>query len=229
MSSQTLHTTTEELKRAYNAALLQVKSGLKKAQKKELCFYYTELIPEDTTGTLNILRSLEYAGKISWEDVCFLKEGLRVIRRLDLVETLTAFEIKRDVTVLLDLYARKRQGSESSCRFTGFTLVKSVAGYLVKITTEIVGERFDISNFRSLMESRRSIKKVLVDFEEEIERELLDTRSKLTLLVVIAGEIVAEAMANEQRPRTPKLMELFSTAADELCSRMLKLGIGWVS
>ena len=72
------------------------------------------------------------------------------------------------------------------------------------------------------------MEKVLVDFEEETERELSDPWSKLTLLVVIAGEIVAEALANEERRRKTNVIKLCSTLADKLCFRMIKLG-SWVS
>ena len=70
---------------------------------------------------------------------------------------------------------------------------------------------------------------MLVDVEEESERELSDPWSKLTLLVVISGEIVAVALANEEQHWKPEvLIELLSTLADRLCFRMLKQG-SWVS
>ena len=81
-------------------------------------------------GALIIMSSLEYAGKISWRDVSFLKEGLLEVKTSDLADKLTEFEVMRNLTVLLDFYARKKQGiSESSC---GSTLdsVEKVAGYL---------------------------------------------------------------------------------------------------
>lgn len=63
-----------------------------------------------------------------------------------------------------------------------------VSAYLVKLTTETVRDRFYFNNFRSLVESRKGIKEVLVEFEDEIELKLSHPWSKLTLLVVIAGE-----------------------------------------
>lgn len=229
MSSQTLDTLTDKLQQAYAAVLLQIVRNLEKEQQDELRFYCTGHITNRDTGALSILCSLQNAGKISWKDVCFLKEGLREVQRLDLYKTLTEFEIKRDIIILLDFYARKKQGSESFCFRHESERVEKVAGYLVTLMTKIVQDRVDVSNaVRSLVEPRKGIRNVLVAFEEEIERELSDPWSKLTLLVVIAGEIAAIALAYEEHLQKPEVLKLCSTAADELCFRMMKLG-SWVS
>ena len=84
---------------------LQIAHNLETFQQGELRFYYDGIIiksMKEDNGTLNILSSLENAGKISWKDIRFLKEGLLEVRRLDLVKTLTEFEIKKDLTLLLD-------------------------------------------------------------------------------------------------------------------------------
>ena len=47
-----------------------------------------------------------------------------------------------------------------------------------------------------------------------------------TMLVIVAGELVGLASARQARLET--IMELCSTAADELCPRMIELG-SWVS
>ena len=222
MSLQTLD--TNKLRRDYAAVLLEITHKLKIDNQEELRFYYGKNVMKGDTGALNILYSLEDAGKISWEDVRFLKEGLRVVNRLDLVKILTEFEMKRDLTVFLDMYARKRQGLELSCRSTS---VEQAAACLVKIMTGGIARD---NNIASLMEPRKSIKEVLGDFEEEIEHRRLDPWNKLTLLVVIAGEIVAEALVNEEHRRKTEVMELCTSAADELCHRMLQLKLGsWVS
>ena len=222
MSSQTLNTIADELQRAsYKAVLLKIVHGLDKQQQEELRFYYNGLIPGETTGTLNILRSLENVGKISWMDVSSLKESLRVVGRFDLAKTLTAYEIKRNLKVLLDIYASKRRRSESQCYSS--RSVELVAGRLVKATTEEI----DQAAVRSLMESRENIQEVLNGFEEEIERELEDPRDKLTLLVIITGEAIV--MANEEGRLKPEVLKFCSTAAvNKLYSRMMELG-RWVS
>ena len=226
MSSKHFNTITEELQRACNAVLLHtIVYELEKDQEEELRYYYNGIIKNGETGALSILRSLENAGKTSWKDVRFLKEGLREIRRLDLVEILTKFETKRDLTILLDFYARKKQGLQPSCRSAS---VEKVVRYMSMPTTGTVGDRFDVSDaMRSLMESTKGIEQVFVDFEEESERELSDPWSKLALFVVISGEIVSVALADEEHRRRQEVLPLLSTLADELCFRMLKLG-SWV-
>lgn len=227
-SRQTFDKLTDELQRIYKAVLLQIVHKLENHQKEELRFYCTEFISTGDTEVLNILRSLQNAGKISWEDISYLKEGLRVVQRMDLVKTLTAFEVKRDVTILLDFYARKRQGSESFSRHA-FEKVEQIAGYLAIIMTEKAQERFDVGNtVRSLLEPKKGIRKVLVEFEGEIKRELSDPWSKLTFLVVIAGEIAAASLANEEHRQKLEPLKMCSTAADELCWRIMELG-SWVS
>lgn len=226
MSSQTLTNwnITDELRRSYKAVLLQIARNLEKDQKEDLRFYFDGTTPTEPCGFLNFLRSLEYAVKISWSDLSLLKEGLCAIGRLDLEETLTAFEIKRDLITFFCSYARKRQELELFCR-PALESAEKVAGYLVKVMTEMVQDRFDVSNaVRSLLESSKSVRKVLVDFEEEIEHEPTDAWSKLTSLVAISGEVIAEALVNEQHHQWPKLC---FTVAEELCSRMMRLGF-WV-
>ena len=220
---------TYEFQRRYRAVLLHIGHNLETDQLEELYFYFTGRISKQTPGYLHILHSLESDGKCSWLDVRFLKEALTVIQRLDLATILTAFEIKRDLIILLDFYARMKRGSESRSRSSSVDLV---AGYLLNFMTEIDGDRFDVDNVRSLMMEPRtkSITKLLIDFEVEIEREMPDPWSKLTCLVVIAGEIVAEALANEEPDWKPEvsIYLLCSTAADMLCTRIMELG-GWVS
>ena len=48
------------------------------------------------------------------------------------------------------------------------------------------------------------------------------------MLVVIAGELLVIAIASASEERSEPVMELCSTAADELCPRMIELG-SWVS
>ncbi|CAH3042478.1 unnamed protein product [Porites lobata] len=225
MSSQTNNTTIENLQRAYKAVLLQIVRNLEKYEQEELRFFFDELISRRKPGALSIMSSLENAGKISWSDVSFLKEGLEEVKRLDLVEKLTVFEVKRNLTVLLDFYARKRQGMEL-CYQSVPDPVKRVAGYLLKITREVFQDGFDVSErVRSLLgESKEDAKNLMREFEEKCDQELYDPWSKLTLFIVISGEILAVALANEEHHQKQEVMKLLSTAAESLCSRILKLG-----
>lgn len=225
MSLTTNEGTNSKLRQAYAAILLQIARKLDREQQQELRFYYSRsgLISVEDTGILTTLTSLEHAGMISWEDVGRLTEGLRQIQRLDLVKLLTEFEMKRNLTVLLDFYTRKRLGLDSCFRSDS---VQSTAAYLL---TETVREGFDITNIRSLVESGKSIRKVLNEFEEEIDRsEFSSPWSKLTMLIVIAGEIIVAASADGKRHQNHQLMEMCSIAAEECSSRMTELG-SWVS
>ena len=230
MSSRTnYYTTIEKLQRAFKAVLLQIVHSLETDQREELSFLFNEFIsttkPDDA---LNIMSSLENAGKISWSDVSFLKEGLEEVKRLDLVEKLTVFEVKRNLTVLLDFYARKRRGIESCCQSVPDP-VERVAGYLLKITREVFEDGFDVSErVRSLLvESREDIKNLLLVLKDKCDQKLSDPWSKLTLCIVISGEI-AVALANHEEPQQQEVMKLLSTAAEDLCSRILEVG-NWVS
>ena len=229
MSSRTNYNTTiEDLQRAFKAVLLQIVHSLEKDQQEELSFLFNEFIsttkPDDA---LNIMSSLENAGKISWSDVSFLKEGWEQVKRLDLVKKLTAFEVKRNLIVLLDFYARKRQEMESCCQSVRDP-VGRVAGYLLKITREVLQDGFDVSERVGslLVESREDIKNLMLVVKEKCE--LSDPWSKLTLCIVISGEILAVALANHEEPQQQEVMKLLSTAAEDLCFRILELG-NWVS
>ena len=105
--------------------------------------------------------------------------------------------------------------------------MKIVAGHLVRLK-EIVRDRADITAISFIVvESTRDIRKALIEFEEDIAcSEQPFSWSYFIELVIIAGDIIAASFFNEQR-RDP-MIELCFTAADELCSRMTKLG-NWVS
>ena len=226
MSSRTLNTIAGELQKTYKAALLRLVDSLEIDQQLKLQFYYGGLIPRGTDGALNILRSLEEAEEISWTDVSSLKKGLRAIQRKDLIEILTAFESRRDLTLFLVDYARKRQGSESWC-YQSASSIELLAKHLVKVTKGI----FLGSKVRSLMKSRKNVQEVLFDFEEQIEKkQFINLWSKLTFLVVIAGEVIAEVFMtsaiDEQRQTDPK--EVLRICFKFCHTRLIKLG-SWVS
>ena len=208
----------------YRKVLLVINSNLTKVQKKDLHFYYTKCA--EGNETLELFRSLEDNKRISWEDVCLLKDGLRAVGRLDLVDILTEFENRRDLFTLVYMYARKRQGfEESSCYPSS---VEQAAAYLTRTTTNGISPD---GTLKSLLESRKSIKKVIGEFDAVIEHERLDPLNQLTLTVVIAGEIVAEAfrMSEERRLTFEEISNMCRSAADELYCRMRELEISWVS
>ena len=225
MSSQTPNNIIDELRRTYNAALLPIVYGLRHHEQEELQRYYKGFIPNGIDGTLGILSSLEDAGKISWTNVSWLKDGLREIQRSDLAETLTAFETQRDLTLFLDVYARKRHGLESRrYKAASSKIIELLARNLMEVTTGVFTDGFETSKVRSLMESKENVRELMFDFEEKIEKKTLNAWSKLTLLVVIAGEIVAEVIDAECQPET----EVLKLCSNFCCDRLKKLG-NWVS
>ena len=121
-----------------------------------------------------------------------------------------------------------RQGSRESSIRSALDSVEKVAEYLLIITSDVVQDGFDVSErVRSLVGESRDVKKLMLEFEEKCDQELTDPWSKLTLLIVFSGEILAVALANEEYHQKQKVMRLLSTAAEDLCSRILKLG-NWV-
>ena len=213
-----------QLEHDYKEVLLKIKRGLTEDSEKEFRFYYT--VYAETSDTLELFRLLEDAQEISWEDVSSLKNGLRAVQRQDLNKILTEFEKKRNLTALVYMYARKRQGFEDS--FSCFNnSVEQAATYLTKTTAQGISAD---GTLKSLLESRKSIKKVIGEFDEVIKRERLDPWRQLTLLVDIAGETVAEAfvMSEERRLTSEEIGKMCRSAADELYCRMPELGT-WVS
>ena len=230
MSSQIPNSIVGELQKAYKAALLRIVDNLNIEQQQKLQFYYEGLIPREIDGALNILRSLEDVEEISWTDVDSLKKGLRAIQRLDLIEILTTFETRRDLNLFLVDYARKRQGSESWC-YQSASSIELLAKHLVKVTTGIFTDGLNGSKVRSLMKSRKNVQEMLLDFEEQIEKkQFVNPWSKLTFLVVIAGEVVAAVFMmsaiDEERPTDPK--EVLRICSKFCRTRLMKLG-NWVS
>ena len=227
-TSQSSTVSTNELGRheyEYREVLLVIDSNLTEVQKKKLRFYFPTECAEGNE-TLELFRSLEDDKMISWEDVCLLKDGLRAVGRLDLVDNLTEFENKRDLFTLVYMYARKRQGfEESSCYLSS---VEQAAAYLTRTTTNGISPD---GTLKSLLESRKSIKKVIGEFDAVIEHERLDPLNQLTLTVVIAGETVAEAfrMSEERRLTSEDIIKMCRSVADELYCRMREQGMTWVS
>lgn len=230
----TLPLIKDELRHIYDATLLQIAQKLPKDQQEELQFLCTHKINSETTkviDTLNIFIKLEHTGKISWENVRFLKKILNQLFRLDLEESLTKYEIKRDLALLLALYASKRQGWRNTYqRFS--PSVEKLSDLLLNVTNEISRtattdeDKLDLTFMRSVL-AEEDIKQVLVEFEQEIESKFTaDSWSKLTMFVVIAGELVFEALANGEKQDA---MNICFISVDKICCRMQELRGGWVS
>ena len=150
---------------------------------------------------------------------------------MDLEESLFKYEIKRDLALLLALYASKRQGCRNTCqRFS--TSVEKISDLLLNVTNEISrtattdADKLDLTFIRSVL-AEEDIKHVLVEFEQEIERKFTsDSWSKLTMFVVISGELVFETLANGEKQ---DVMNICFITVDKICCRMQELRGGWVS
>ena len=228
MSTLNLDAMTEKLKLEYRSALLQISYELEKVQTKALLFYYDKVIEEDNEP-LALFRSLEYAGKLSWKDVSFLKEGLLKVRRFDLVKDLTEFEVNRNFALLLDLYGKMRQSSQWS--YSSYESLVKVANHLTFLMRAISEDEYDVSDtINKFMETGKEFKSVLNDLEEETERQLSEPCSKLTLLFLVSGELITANMLKEaEHGGKPNAPDLCFTAAKKLSSRMFNLGMNWVS
>ena len=90
----------------------EIYDDLNGAHLRRFCRCFTGCISKQDAETITIFRSLEHEGKMSWEVVTFLKKLMCIMQRLDVVKKLTQLELKRDLTILLDSYPRKRKGSD---------------------------------------------------------------------------------------------------------------------
>ena len=138
------------------------------------------------------MRSLEHSGKISWDNVNFLIEVLSPIKRLDLAKRLTKSEVRRDLTILLHFYARNRLELDQLVNV--FPLTKTTARHLLTTFTENENERcrFYAARMRSLAESKKNIHQVFED-DIDVRSGVNSPWSKLTMLVIISGEIIVAA------------------------------------
>jgi len=209
---------TDRLQQIYRAVLVQISRNLNKEQCKELQFLCTGLVPRRVKGVLTLFCSLEEATKISWIDVTFLKECLHDVGREDLVVKLTAFQMKRDLSILLNFYVKKRHGLDSFHQSSA----TNAADHLVQLM-EGFQRRVDVRGM--LRSSGKNPKDLWLHFVKECSPRII-TWGTFSMLVAIAGEIIAVSSSFcGERPE--EAMEMCITLADELCHPMLKLGT-WV-
>ena len=213
---------TDKLRQIYRAVLVQISHDLDKEQCKELQFLCTGLVPRRVKGVLALFCSLEEAAKMSWVDVTFLKECLHVVGREDLVVKLTAFEIKRDLSILFNFYVKKRNGLDSFYQSSATDAAK----YLVQLM-EGFQPRLDVRGM--LRSSGKNPKDLWLYFANECSPAQWMTWGKLSLLVAVGGEIIAvsSCFSNERPEEQEEAMKMCIALADELCYPMLQLGT-WV-
>ncbi|XP_068721686.1 uncharacterized protein [Montipora capricornis] len=214
MSSQPPSTLTDELQSDYKVAVVNTFKDLKEDEQGFLAFCYHEDILRNPG---NFLSLLERTGQISWTDVGSLKEFLRAIRKERLARTLEKYETRRNVALLLDTFARKRQGLTQMQSYLP-KYIEDVAGYLAKIADGVL----DKTTVESLSKLRKNLRDLMNDLETEIDDKLSNAWSKLALLIVIVGDIIAKPeTGNEDYDPKPEVLKYF---VGEICSRMARQG-----
>ncbi|XP_078359811.1 uncharacterized protein LOC144644236 [Oculina patagonica] len=199
----------------YRAVLVQIARHLDKRQRKELQFLCIGLVPRRVKEVLTLFRSLEEVGKISWVDVTFLKKCLHDVGREDLVVKLTAFEVKRDLSILLNFYNKKKNELDSIYQ----TKMTNAAKCLVQLMKCFQGS-LDVRGM--LRTSGKNPEELWLRFASECDLQKM-TWGTFSMLVAVAGEIIA--VSSSQSGQTPdQAMELCITLADKLCHPMLQLG-----
>ena len=212
---------TGRLRQIYRAVLVQISRDLDKEQCKELQFLCTGLVPRRVKGVLALFRSLEEAAKMSWVDATFLKECLHDVGREDLVVKLTAFEIKRDLSILFNFYVKKRNGLDSFYQSSA----TNAAEYLVQLMKGFQ-RRVDVREM--LRSSGKKPKDLWLHFVSECSLPRRMTWGKLSMLVAVGGEIIAVSSSFSERPEeVDEVMKICIQLADDLCHPMLQLGT-WV-
>lgn len=209
----------DRLRHIYRAGLVQIARDLDIEQCKELQFLCTGLVPRRVKGVLTLFCSLEEAAKMSWVDVTFLKKCLHDVGREDLVVKLTAFQMKRDLSILLNFYFKKRNGLDLFYQSSA----TNAAENLVQLMEDFQG-RFNVRGM--LRTSGKNPKDLWLRFANECGPQRM-TWGKFSMLVAIAGEIIAVS-SSQSGQRQEEALEMCITLADELCHPILQLGT-WVS
>lgn len=107
--------TYELMKTKFKCKMINMSSKLREDDLRKLRYYLEGIIPiNNCSDSMDILRLLEHEARISWDNINFVKEAMGSIPRLDLVEDLTKYEVKRNLTLLLDFYAKSNLGLDSN-------------------------------------------------------------------------------------------------------------------
>ena len=228
MSSKPQNTTSDKLRQDFRGLYIRILDDLKKRQSKNLPYVFF--------GTLQKgdLLSLEEAGKISWTDVSSLKEGLSDVGRVDLANALEEYEIRKNLAVLLDAFARIRKEIP---RQNFYEYIETIAGSpqnlleyieaIARCLEMFTGNALDKNKFkiRSLRKSENNIEEVMISLKEKIETNVTEPWTKrLMLLIVIAGELLSETETETEKEEFPRpLPEAVKRCSTEICSGITTL------
>lgn len=218
---------TDRLRQTYRNTLYQIACNLDEEQQKGLQFLCVEHVPRRVKERLDLFYALEENKKMSWINVSFLMECLDEIGRKDLAELLAKFEVKRNMSILLSFYVKKRNG-QHSFDDDDRSSATELAEYLVQLMEGFEGN----VEIRGIMKSSDGDNKkdLWLKFVNECTAwSSRKTWSKFSMLVALAGEtICASASIHPGGNSEEAIMDICITLADELCCSMLQLG-GWVN
>ena len=218
---------TDRLRQTYRNTLYQIARNLDEEQQKGLQFLCVEHVPRRIKELLDLFFALEENKKMSWINVSYLMKCLDEIGRKDLAELLAKFEVKRNMSILLSFYVKKRNG-QHSFDDDDWSSATKLAEYLVHLMEGFEGN----VEIRDIMKSSDGDNKkdLWLKFVNECTAwSLRKTWSKFSMLVALAGEtICASASIHPGGNSEEAIMDICITLADELCCSMLQLG-GWVN
>ena len=210
---------TNKLQFDYRAVLVQTVRDLDEEQRRQLFFLCR--VPRRVLDVWALLTSLEDSAKISWIDVSFLKKCLHIVGRKDLVVALTKFEMKRELSILLNFYVKEKNGLHpfypSSATVAAF--------HLVRLMERFPG-RADLTGM--MRSSDKKAEDLWLQFLSATPRTSRVTWGKFSMLVAIAGEIIAKTSLDHYAGSSDEaLMEMCIKLADELSTKLVELG-RWV-
>ena len=218
---------TDRLRQTYRNTLYQIACNLDEEQQKGLQFLCVEHVPRRVKELLDLFYALEENKKMSWINVSFLMECLDEIGRKDLAELLAKFEVKRNMSILLSFYVKKRNG-QHSFDDDDRSSATELAEYLVQLIEGFEGT----VEIRDIMNSSDGDNKkdLWLKFVNEcIAWNSRKTWNKFSMLVALAGETICASTSIHPRGDSEEaIMDICIALADELYCPMLQLG-SWVN
>lgn len=215
---------TDRLRQTYRNALYQIARNLDEEQQKGLQFLCVEQVPRRVKELLDLFFALE-ENKMSWINVSFLMECLDEIGKKDLAELLAKFEVKRNMSILLSFYVKKRNGQLDDDDQSSAT---ELAEYLVQLMEAFEGT----VEIRDIMNSSDGDNKkdLWLKFVNECTAwNSRKTWSKFSMLVALAGETICASTSIHPRGNSEEaIMDICIALADELYCPTLQLG-SWVN
>lgn len=160
----------------------------------KFCYYLEGIILiNNCFDFMDILWLLEYEVRILWDNINFVKEVMGSILRLDFVEDLIKYEVKRNLIFLLDFYVKSNLGLDCDNKL-GMNMVVLC---LWKIM-DSVWESVKIRDICLIVEFSRDLKKVLMVLEEKMDEELLLLWDDFIMFVIFVGEIIIIVFVDEE-------------------------------